>query len=293
MEKNPRTGKYVVVFKPGKNIIRNIEVPCGQCAGCRLERSRVWAIRCMHENQLHQESHFLTLTYNDENLPDNNSLLPSDLQKFYKRLRKRGKKFRYYSCGEYGELNKRPHYHAILFGLELNDRNHFTNFNGQPLYTSEEISRVWNCGHVVIGNVSFESCAYVARYIMKKRLGPDAWKNYGDLNKETGEIENWRIPEFTTMSRKPGIGKEWYDKYKNDVYQHGTDGKVIIRGGIPTIPPRFYEDKFNLEQPIVLDKIKHERRKKADEKSEDNTWRRLEVKEKVFEAKIKSLKRTV
>ena len=113
-----------------------IKLPCGQCVGCRLERSRQWAVRCMHEASLYKRNCFITLTYSNEYLPPNMSLVKSDFQKFMKRLRKRcGSSVRYYYCGEYGENFGRPHYHAILFGFDFKDKVYWRqNTNGDRCY---------------------------------------------------------------------------------------------------------------------------------------------------------------
>ena len=151
-------------------------VPCGQCIGCRLERSRQWAIRCVHEASLHTDNCFITLTYSPDCLPSDGSLNHDDFQKFFKRLRKHiaPKKIRYYMCGEYGEdLQQpsklgRPHFHACLFGLDFDDKQLYIVRDDVKLYTSATLEKIWGKGFVTIGDVTFESAAYVARYIAKK-----------------------------------------------------------------------------------------------------------------------------
>jgi len=294
-KKNPKTGKNIIVFHPRLGIKEHLSLACGQCVGCRLERSRIWAIRCMHEAELHENNQYVTLTYNDKNLPENRSLHKPDLQKFFKRLRKRHGKLRYYACGEYGEKYKRPHYHAIIYGLELNDKIHSCTNNGFKLYTSASLEKTWGHGNVLVGDVSFESCAYVARYIMKKQLGKDAYLNYMDVDTETGLVTNERIPEFTTMSlRDGGIGLPWFKKHKKDLYQYGTDGVLIIRGGIHTSPPRYYEQKFMEESESNLETvniIKERRKREAIKRWPDNTRQRLLAKERVATSKTSLLKR--
>lgn len=286
---NPDTKKwpYVSNSKEGHADLQ-ITTSCNQCWGCRLERSRIWAIRCMHEHQLYESenkpSEFLTLTYNNENLPHNHTLIKSHLQKFWKRLRKHGYKFRYFACGEYGDETHRPHYHAIMFGLHINDKIYHTTSNDNKLYTSKKIEKIWGHGHVLIGNVTFESCAYVARYIMKKRLGNDS-ETYYDIYDEDGVIIDSLTPEFSTQSRKPGIGFEFYKKYKQDIYGAGRDGTVIIRGGTKCKPPKFYENKFEQEcfehNTETYNQIKIRRKEKAELNASDNTVERLMVKERL------------
>jgi hypothetical protein len=205
---NP-SGRRGIVFNPSLALQRDdpINISCGQCIGCRLERSRQWAIRCMHEASLHEENSFITLTFSPEHLVarDNPwSLDVRDWQLFMKRLRKRtGKKIRFYHCGEYGELHKRPHYHACLFGYDFPDKRLWRVVNGQRLYTSYFLQELWPYGFSTIGTVTFESAAYVARYIMKKVSGKNADDYYQWFDDETGEIFD-RHPEYTTMSRRPG-----------------------------------------------------------------------------------------
>ena len=146
------SGKRTLVFNArlAANIDDVIQVPCGQCIGCRLEYARVWATRCWHESLMHDQSYFVTLTYDDDHLKTF-SLVPEDLTNFFKRLRNY-KKIRYYACGEYGDKNGRPHYHAIIFGLSLNDLRAFSiNKFGDPLYRSPFLSDIWSNGFVTIG----------------------------------------------------------------------------------------------------------------------------------------------
>jgi len=151
------------------------EVPCGKCLGCRLSRSREWALRCVHEASLHEQNCFVTLTYSPENLPSDAGLHHPHFQKFMKRLRKKysGRDIRYYMCGEYGERTNRPHYHALLFGLDFPDWEYVsTSDSGHEVFTSKTLEKIWGLGFVTIGTVTFESAAYCAPYIMKKLTGP-------------------------------------------------------------------------------------------------------------------------
>ena len=221
-------GKRTIVFKPNLGFVDPpVLVPCGQCCGCRLERSRQWAIRCTHEASLHENNCFITLTFNDDNLPSDKSLDVRHFQLFMKRLRKQfGSNIRYYHCGEYGEKFRRPHYHACIFNFDFPDKKIFKISNGHNLYTSVILSEIWPYGFSLIGDVTFQSAAYVARYIMKKVTGDLAKDHYEYIDPDTGEIINLK-PEYTTMSRRPGLGKGWFEKYKSDVY---PDDFVILNG---------------------------------------------------------------
>lgn len=267
-----------------------LDLPCGQCIGCRLERSRQWAIRCMHEASLYSDNSFITLTYNDENLPKNNTLVKEHFQNFMKRLRKNitPRKVRFYHCGEYGDSLGRPHYHALLFNYDFPDKKYFSGKDGNKIYTSDMLSNTWTHGFAVAGEVTFESAAYVARYVMKKITGAKADAHY-----------NGRLPEYTTMSRRPGIGKAWFDKYNSDVYPR--DG-VLVRGSY-TRPPRYYDNELVKIDPsqMALIKIRRERNGEhfvTDTLSDgtvirvsDSSGPRLLVKEEVKKASINNLKR--
>lgn len=273
-------------------------LPCGQCVGCRLERSRQWAIRMVHEAQFHDDNCFITLTFNDESLFKRLnpwSLDKSDFQLFMKRLRKYfdllGIKVRYYMCGEYGELFKRPHYHAILFGIDFMDKKLEKIIDGRRYYSSDLLRDLWPFGNNIITSVNFDTCAYVARYIMKKVLGKNAWKNYFEyLDEETGELVGHRIPEYTTMSRRSGIGKAWFDKYYRDVY---PKDKLFMRGRGYCKPPKRYDSLYEIINPSDLLSIKQARIDAALLRVDDNTPERLKVKEVVKLSQISVLKRNL
>lgn len=280
---------------PDANHSDPITVPCGQCIGCRLERSRQWAIRCIHEASLYEDNCFITLTYNDENLPRDWSLDKSHFQKFMKRLRKANpsRTIRYFQCGEYGDENLRPHYHACIFNYDFPDRVLHSNNDGNPLYTSEYLDTKWTHGHCYIGDVTFDSAAYVARYIMKKVNGELAEKPQGKFGlkyyervNDHGEIHQVE-PEYTTMSRRPGIASDWLKRYQGDVYPFD---EVIVKGR-SVKPPKFYDKQLELTNPEMFETIKEERLAQADLHSLHNTRRRLAVRKKVKQAQIQQLKR--
>lgn len=262
----------------------HLVVPCGRCIGCRLEHSRQAALRCMHEASIHDFNQFITLTYSDDNLPWGGyqpTLVPEDLQLFWKRLRKEyGNGIKYYACGEYGERTCRPHYHACVFGLNLEDKTRIDSKGGNDYYDSPNLNRIWGLGNCIVGDVTFESAAYVSRYIVGKKTGPDA-----DIYIERG-IE----PEFVRMSRRPGIGKAWLDKYMGDAFPKDS---LRVRG-VKCKPPRYYFKKFEEIDPFGAHQVKLLRKFKADE----NFWRQKELgapnlatKERVKKSQIKTLSR--
>lgn len=271
---DPVTGKWPLTFQHQDGVIP-VLIPCGKCIGCRLEYSRQWAIRCVHEALMYEKNVFVTLTYDDDHVPD--ELVLRDVQLFLKRLRKEknGSRVRFFSCGEYGEKFSRPHFHIILFNCDFDDKVYYKTVRGNRLYVSPTLDRLWNKGYAVIGDVTFESCAYVARYVTKKVNGDAADEHY--LDAQTGLI---RKPEFCTMSRRPGIGRSFLDKYKGDVYNYD---RVLIRGHLSR-PPKFYDRVLETLDPDeyaqTLKKRLKVKRHMLLHRSFDNTPERLDVRER-------------
>jgi len=198
---------------------------------------------------MHSASCFLTLTYDEAHLPALGQLVKRDLQLLFKRLRKSGA-FRYVACGEYGELRRRPHFHIALFGRDFrSDRLLYKEaVGGQPLYTSATLSTAWTQGQALIGDLTFESAAYIARYITKKISGPGASPLPLACDPSTGELI-MPEPEFLLCSRRPGIGATWFEKFgATDILPHG---RVITQQGTPAPVPRFYKEKL-----LAQDKLK-------------------------------------
>lgn len=295
---NP-SGKRGIVFNVNEGYSDlPVMVPCGQCIGCRLEKSRQWAIRCMHEASLYDDNCFLTLTYDQEHLPEDGSLHVEHFQKFMKRLRKKysGRTIRFFHCGEYGEKNFRPHYHAIIFNFDFPDKRYFQKRGEFRLYTSEILhgqngGGLWPYGHCLIGSVTFESAGYVARYVLKKlngdladvESGPYGLSHYQTISVDSGEIFDLK-PEYTTMSRRPGIGKGWYDQFKNDVY---PSDHIIVRGKKCSVP-KFYDNQFEIEYPDEMRIVKAKRKMSAGEHDDNNTADRLYVREQVKEKTLEN-----
>jgi len=283
------SGKRGIVFNPqrAEQPDEPLDLPCGQCVGCRLERSRQWAIRCIHEAQMHEDNCFVTLTFNPASLSKRQNPLSLDkkeFQDFMKRLRKHfnAKKIRYFHCGEYGDRYGRPHYHAILFGLDFQDKQLHQVRNGNRLYTSRTLERIWGKGFCSIGDVTFESAAYVARYILKKVTGEHAWHHYADIDYDTGEIKNVKAPEYTTMSRRPGIAADWFARFGSDVYP----SDFITVNGKKMRAPKYYDKLMEQTRPYEMEDIKNERIEKAKQHNENNTIERLKKREECQQLKI-------
>lgn len=228
-------------FRIIKNLDRSIypdglEVPCGKCLACRIKKRTEWAMRMQHELDSYERSSFVTLTYQDKNVPENMSLRKDHLQKFFKRLRKslqkQDRKIRYFACGEYGDKTERPHYHAIIFGLGLQKEDKQLIIDSWN-YTDWSVPVI---KQKAFGLVEFESIQYVAQYIDKKLTGDLAEKEY---------YEKGREPVFRIMSL--GIGKKWmYD----NADQLRSNLHTSIRGKKMSLP-RYYLDKLNID-PILI-----------------------------------------
>lgn len=213
------------VFIQDKHTGGILNVPCGRCMACRIRRARMWSIRIVHESKAWPQSCFVTLTYDSAHLPKNLSLDKTDVQLFLKRLRKSlGRSFRYFIGAEYGEHGLRPHYHAIFFGLGPADR--------QP------ITDAWGKGYVHLGTLTHDSANYVASYTLKKLSGPAS----------AAYLKRGVIPEFSLMSRRPGIGAHYAETNASFIKQTGF---CIVKGNKAALP-RFYQDKVFTDQDKAL-----------------------------------------
>lgn len=192
-------------------------------------------------------------------------------------------------CGEYGENLGRPHYHYLVFGYDFTDKVfHKTSRSGEKLYTSPTLNSLWPHGKAWIGQVTYESCAYVASYVMKKLSGPLAEEHY--LRVDEAGNNYWLKPEFNQMSRRPAIAQKWWEQFHQDVI---TDDVVVKLGGGKMKPPRYYDKLLELMDPAALAAIKVKRQERANELAEDNTPARLAVKETVTKAKMAIKKRNM
>lgn len=284
---NP-SGKRSIVFNVNEGYKDlPVEVPCGQCIGCRLARSVEWAVRCVHHSQSFQDNCFITLTYEDRFLPKNGTLRIDHWQKFMKKLRKKvDRKISYFHCGEYGEKFSRPHYHACLFNYDFPDKQFYKEVNGEKYFISDILEDTWGYGFATIGAVTFKSAAYVARYVLKKITGERAKFYYEGEDEETGESFSLR-KEYVTMSRRPGIGKDWFEKYKGDLF---PDDFAVI-GGKKYRVPKYYVSKLEVEFPSDYRRLRGKRALGREKGAANNTHERLVVREEVQRRKFELLKR--
>lgn len=207
------SGRYPVVFRLRDGWIdKPIDLPCGKCIGCLQDKARSWAIRCYHESTQHRRNAFVTLTYRDENCPDQVS--KPDLQLFFKRLRARGVKFRYFACGEYGGMFGRPHYHCLFFGQDFREGSQALGIAGE-YYTSKFLDDTWSNGHVTVAPCEPGSVFYTAGYQLKNLDQPTA---------------------FHLGSRRPYIGAGWLSRYHDDIARLGF---VTIEGKKFPIPASY------------------------------------------------------
>lgn len=266
-------GKRPIVFSHRKGYIDiGYDIPCGQCGGCRKDKAKSWAVRCQHEASQHDDNCFVTLTY--EHAP--RSLIKKDFVLFMKRLRKQfGNGVRFFHVGEYGEKFGRPHHHVLFFGLDFKDKVELPTSGDCQLYRSPMLERLWQFGFSSIGDVTPRSVAYCTQYCYKKITGYEA-KAYYD----------GRLPEYVTMSRRPGIGKKWIDKFGDETYR---DDNVMV-SGFPQKPPKFYDKKLEEKNKKLYIKIKAERKEAIKKIDRGDGERKRMVKSMVFNKLQKDVK---
>ena len=212
-------------------------VPCGRCIGCRAEQGRQWAVRMMHESRMHEDNVFVTLTLDDDHLNENAELCPKDFSGFVKSLRKtQERRISFFGCGEYGDHKGRPHYHALLFGVNFLDRDFGVSSTESNVWRSQTLESIWGRGRCEGGTVTMASCSYVAGYIRKKQKA----KDYDRANPDSGVLLE---PEFARMSLRPAIGRNWIKKWWTDVYPKD----YVVVDGHEAKPPRYYDKYMDLE----------------------------------------------
>ncbi len=251
-----------------------------------MNKALSWSMRIMHQTQMEESSCFLTLTYDEAHLPSDRSLHVEHPQAFIKQLRRKVRPFKYFLCGEYGEETLRPHYHICLMGEDFTrDRERYRSTpNGDSLYKSATLDAAWPHGtHNLIAELNQQTACYVASYVTKKWRGSAADRYYTVLFMEsdgTAKLHKLK-PEFATMSRRPGLGTTWFEKYHTDVY---PSDEVIING-IPRRPPAFYDTLLERRDPKLHHQIKRNRIIRGNRHLEDQTAERLAIREHLVLAK--------
>jgi len=274
-----------------------LELPCGRCMDCKIRRSQDWSTRAQHEATLHQKNSFITLTFSDEGLALRElqhgthpyDLAVQDWQLFAKRLRKQLNyhglgKLRFFQVGEYGDEQQRPHYHALVFGQDFKETeiDRWKDDAGHPVWTSRIVEKCWPYGFHEIKEMAPEAIAYVCKYVQKKLYGERRKRALERVDSGSGECVTVR-DELATMSRKPGIGHDWWKKFKNDAF---PDDFVVIQGKKLPVP-KYYYQQLEKEDPDLHAQIREERIKSAAGRAADNVPERRLVREKVTLAKTK------
>lgn len=305
--KQTSEGKCILSFDTSRLVDPNweaVQLPCGQCIGCRITRSKEWALRCVHEASLWHENAFITLTFNDDHLNKDGSLVKSDFVNFMKRFRKKTKgmdaaakdgkviyPIRFFHCGEYGDDMKRPHHHACIFNYDFPDKKHWMTRKGHKVYRSALLEKLWSddegksIGFSEIGEVNFESAAYVARYITKKINGPHAASHY--YRHDEDGVAFYLEPEYITMSRRPGLAADWFEKFKDDVYPKD----YVTHKGTKHRPPKYYDRIYDILEPERMAQIKLLRKEAQKGDEENQTLERLKVRAACARANNKRLTR--
>ncbi len=283
-----------------------MEVACGQCLGCRLDRTLMWAMRITHEASMYESNCFLTLTYRDKSdctqqqldsghyVPDDYSLNKKHFQNFIKRLRKHfPQKIKYFHCGEYGDENLRPHYHACIFNADFGDQEIYDNTEGRGLYSSPLLEKLWPYGFSTIGELNFETASYTAGYILKKINGKAADDAY--LRSDPYGVCFWVLAPYITMSlgrtAPGGIGANFYQKYSTDFFP--SDESPVPGKGIIKKVPRYYADILKITNPQLLELVKKHRDQFIKEHAADFTPARLKDKYTCAKARQSSKKRAL
>lgn len=255
-----RIGGGVLVWNPDKESSecgRQIRIACGKCIGCMLDRANDWATRCWCQTQTNgSECCFITLTYNDENIPENKLLKVKDQQDFWKRLRYYNKdtKIKYFGCGEYGPKTYRPHWHFCVWGYKPKDLKFYKyNHNGDKLYTSKELKDIWGNGFVIIGELTYRSACYVSRYCTKKLFKKRKWTEGTNIK-----------PECTICSK--GIGLDYWEKMKENIIKNNGIHIKIDKNVKNKKIPKYYMKKFKEQNPIDYEWYTFERGEQIKEK---------------------------
>lgn len=287
----PTTGlKRISLRKvPGRD--SNLQLPCNKCPDCKLKKAKEWALRCWHESQMHDESSFVTLTYDDKHLPAYNDLDHRDFQLFMKRFRKgTGLNVKFFMCGEYGDTTHRPHYHVLLFGYYPPDAQYHRTENNHRYYKSEELDSYWKKGFTDTTNVSYNNAGYIARYTLKKQLPKEQTQErytYLDAfgNLQTRKLEYIRMS--TGRDKWQGIGASWFREH---AAQTVLNDYVLDPNGYKNPVPRYYLQILKDDDPHWHEKLALQRVEKC-QANPDNSPERLKARAICTKAKLKQLVR--
>lgn len=269
-----------------------IETPCNKCVSCDMLRALRQAV------QLHCElrttdtrSYFLTLTYDNEHLPEDFSVDKQELQRFIKRLRKwhtknnKGK-MRYKSQGEYGGMFGRPHYHLAIFNLELTDLQLIGSEANYPAYESETLSKIWGKGQVHLIDLVFENCLYITTHHIEQKTSDSVKTHEKPIRHPlTNKLITERKPEFSTQSSKPGIGKQFFEKYMSDMYP----SDFLTYKGQKMPVPKYFDALLKQHDPKLYENIKTKRAEKVESRSVEENYLKDRYKKAILKGGIRHL----
>lgn len=288
---SPDAADRRVVFSPGKSYqgARSKLLPCGQCLSCRLTKAQHWATRILHEAQMHDANCFVTLTYEDAQLPRFGQLVPLHAKQFMRRVVVALGKTRYFLVGELGDDNHRPHYHAILFGQDFGADRYFwrTSKDGHRCYRSPKLEQLWPYGLCEITDVTTGTAEYIGRYSVKKQNGDRAAAAADQefFDPATGEVvAGSAFLPFARMSLRPGIGSSWFDRFARDVFPSDF---LVIDGTKRAVPP-FYTKRL---ADMAALKVRVKRIAAGRKHADNNTDRRLMTRHESRELKAAKLRR--
>lgn len=253
--RNPSGGRPIFGWSGVKEGLQELKLPCGRCPECLKDYYTSWATRGAKELLQWETSLFITLTYNDENLPEQGSLKIDDVQKFIKRVKKyfrstKENPIRQIYCGEYGSKDKtqRPHYHVILFNCDFSDKEkHRISDQGHQIFISQTLDRLWSHGFAEFGIAQPGSVAYLFKYILKKKTRKERERPLIlERDGVTYEVEH----EFIQASRNPGIGA------------YLRSGSSLKKGflsvdGVKKKLPKYYLEWLRINDPDTYDFIQN------------------------------------
>lgn len=288
------------------------QVPCGTCPECIFDKKRLKGLQAHFESKTWRKNCFITLTYNDENMPDDYSLHWSAVQLFMARLRKhykgdmsimyKGKMIRpirSFGCGEYGDLAMvlpgtlmtklgRPHFHIILFNFDFDDKYIWRSEDGRPVYRSSSLESIWTFGNCEIEEVAVGACMYVAGYVEKKKHQKSA-EQYCIVDQVTGEVCGVREPEQSHASNRPGLGYFFLKKYISDIVR---DDYVMAEPGHKNKLPKYFDKLLSIDEDYFIQHLLNKaiRKKKAQENMKNEDWLRILQREEYLYALSNSKK---
>ena len=208
-------GKKEIIFKwKGDQTEYDSLLPCGKCEPCIAMKRAEWGIRIYHESLTHERNCFLTLTYDEDHLPEDCKIDKDHVRQFIRKARE-DKPIRYFACGEYGEKYGRPHYHICLFGEDY--RAMSWRIGNDGMYCNNFLEEIWNKGQITAAPLTPGSAMYTAGYVQKKINDSDT---------------------FNLMSRSPPIGKPWL---LDNLHRLGNRDTITINGKEHPLPRKYYE----------------------------------------------------